>query len=240
MVALPTRSASPRRYLAKKFEFTPVEQLSFEPEYNSRTRSWEGSFVEVARGEAFMTNGGLVPTIGRICDVGVPLLLAEDVFVSRNPLPVDAYWNLLEPFSPGVWGMSVATTLALALLFWKVHAVHAGDPATRGLVKPERSPANFLLYSVAKITEPDPLPWFEAWSSGKFLVFIWSLWSLLQTMFFTSNLRAHLVSRDFETPIDTMEDVANNPGRVWIYASATQFRFENRPKVSRSKLLRQI
>ncbi len=43
-------------------------------------------------------------------------------------------------------------------------------------------------------------------------------------MFYTSNLRAHLATVDYEKPLDTLESIAENGKRVFIYNAAFQQR----------------
>ncbi len=64
------------------------------------------------------------------------------------------------------------------------------------------------------------MPWFPKWSSGRFSIFLWSYLSSFLIMFYTSNLRAHLATVDYEKPLDTLESVAENGKRVFIYNAA--------------------
>ena len=53
-------------------------------------------------------------------------------------------------------------------------------------------------------------------SIGRFLVFIWSMYSMFNVMFYQSMLRSTLVSEDLEKPIDTHEDVLERGSTVYI------------------------
>ena len=64
--------------------------------------------------------------------------------------------------------------------------------------------------------------WFPRWTSGEFLVFVLSLFGMFVIFFYTSNLLADLVQKEFTEPIDSMSDIISsdrpymsNPGVYW-------------------------
>ncbi len=116
--------------------------------------------------------------------------------------------------------MSVSTVTALSLFFLCAYTLYSSEHfAHLKLTKFESSKSNFIIYPLAKITEPDPLPWFSTykWSAGRIAVFLWMMFSLMMTMFYTSKLRAHLIVAIYEKPLDTLEDILENGKTVYIY-----------------------
>ena len=96
-----------------------------------------------------------------------------------------------------------------------------------GLVQRRVPVADFIIHPVAKITEPDPMPWFQGWSTGQFLVFTWSVLALFLTMFYTSNLRAHLVTIHYERPLESFQDIVDNGKKVYIGDGFARLRYDH-------------
>ncbi len=74
------------------------------------------------------------------------------------------------------------------------------------------------------MTLTDPLPWFDKWTSGKLGAFLWMMFALLMISFYTSNLRAHMITIDYEEPLHTFEAIARLAGKVYLYSGAYQQR----------------
>ncbi len=55
------------------------------------------------------------------------------------------------------------------------------------------------------------------------MVVIWGTFGVFITMFYNSNLRANLIAVDFEPNIDTIEEVINKCGTVYVPTHAAQF-----------------
>ncbi len=148
----------------------------------------------------------------------VPMTVQDMVFISRMMRPLPTYDNLSRPFSPGVWGAATASLLALGLASLTAYRLYcsAGSEVAAELVRPAHSYANFLLYPLAKIAEPEPLPWFPTASAGKLLAFLWTVLASFLVMFYLSNLRAHMIAVNAESPIDSPEDVLANDKRVFM------------------------
>ncbi len=56
------------------------------------------------------------------------------------------------------------------------------------------------------------------------MVFVWYGLALCSTMFYASNLRAHLISSELEGKIDTTQEVIENGKTVWIFRSEVRLR----------------
>ena len=148
-------------------------------------------------------------------------------YISKVPQPVKTYDFLISPLDPIVWLLSMLAVLALASIFHIAYHVYMSEHLLKlNLVKYERHALNFYIYSFTKLTEPDPLPWFDNhWSAGRFAYFLWTFLSLLMTMFYTSNLRAHLITVTYEKPIDTLNDIIQNGKTVYLYTLAVKQRY---------------
>ena len=75
--------------------------------------------------------------------------------------------------------------------------------------------------------------WYPRWSSGDFLVFLLSIFGMFVIFFYTSNLLADLIKKDFTEPINSMDDIIgsdrpymSNPGVYWDYVQ------DNHPKLA--------
>ena len=164
---------------------------------------------------------------GKHFTLSAPFLLTEKGYISRNPIPVTTYGNISRPFSASVWALSAIAIATFSFLFMVSHRLYSSSKHLRPfhLARKERAPLNFVIFPFAKITEPDPLPWFRKWSAGKLLVLLWSTFSLTMILFYCSNLRVHFVTVDYESPIDTLEDVVKNNKRVYLFQGFFRHRF---------------
>ncbi len=173
-----------------------------------------------------MTAGGINELLSMF-DYGAPLVLTNLVYMTRPPLPVLTYNRMATPFPNSVWTATLTTILVLACLMFVIHRVHTTTELKRfELVKKVRSQVNFFLFAFAKITEPDPLPWFQEWSSGKIATLSWSVLSTFMIFFYTSNLRAHLVMIDYEEPPKGVRDIHKRGERVYIHDVALKQRYK--------------
>ncbi len=141
----------------------------------------------------------------------------ELMYVSRLPRPIQSYGNITLPLSPTIWAVSASLIGILSLYFLIAHSFYQTEGMKEfKLAQKEESRINFFLFSYVKLTEPDPLPWFRRWSSGRFGVLLWTVLSFFMVMFYTSNLRAHMVTIDYEKPLKTLQDIAENGKRVYV------------------------
>ncbi len=144
--------------------------------------------------------------------------------MTRIPQRVLSLGNILRPFDTITWSLTLFVVLSLCLLLLCTHRIYLS--VRPQLVLPEESSSNFFIYGMCKITEPDPLPWFKGGVSGKWSVFLWSLFALLMIMFYQSNLRAYMITVDYEDPMDTLEDVATQGRKVWIPGTVSFLRYK--------------
>ncbi len=180
--------------------------------------------LQVISGESDLTGGALVP-IFNMFDLTFPLTPGHLVYLSRQLQPVVSYGHIMKPFPTAVWIAIIITLFALAtmqLISYRVYQMPG--ISSHALATLEEFPMNFFLYSYVKLTEPDPLPWFKKWSTGKFLTFLWSLLGLFAIMFYTSNLRAHFMAIEYEDPPSTLNHIAERGKRVYIFDTAVDQR----------------
>ena len=84
------------------------------------------------------------------------------------------------------------------------------------MMKKPVSYLDFLLLPFSTLTEPDPIPWFPKFSSGKATIALWSIFAFLMNMIYQSNLRAQLTYDVYEKPLDTLEDILTRGQRVYL------------------------
>ncbi len=139
-------------------------------------------------------------------------------YISRMPKILEDSYGFLLPFTTLIWIIIIVSLLCLSIMFYITYSIYSiPELLYAGLYKSEKSAFNFFLYTICKLTEPDPLPWFTSkWSTGKYLTFIWSMYCLLLTFFYNCNLRAHLSAVDYEKPLDNSYDVIQHGKRPWI------------------------
>ena len=158
-------------------------------------------------------------------DYGALHLYIMTRYISRFPQAVTSYDNITKPFSFKVWFLSATAVFLIATLMAVTHGVYTTEDLRHfELVKHEESKTNFFIYSYAKLSEPDPLPWFHKWSTGKMVVFFWSILATFLTLFYISNLRAFMVTAQLEKPLETLEDIAGNGKTVYQFDLAVRQR----------------
>ena len=82
---------------------------------------------------------------------------------------------------------------------------------------------DFVLLTFGALLEPDPINWFPRWSSGKFMLLLWSFFSLFITMFYNCNLRANLIAVDYEKPVDSANDILDRGQTIYMPRDIPQF-----------------
>ncbi len=176
-------------------------------------------------GDAEITQAALVDFYHQVFDLVAPYFSVNIIYITRAPLPVTSLENITRQFSATVWIMSLVSISALSLMLYVTYVVYnGGHMKAFELARVEKLRTNFLIFPFAKITEPDPLPWFKKWSTGKLLVLLWSLLSLLLTQFYTSNFRASLVVVTHEDPPTRLEDVLKRGETVYNFDLAVDLR----------------
>ena len=135
-------------------------------------------------------------------------------YLALAPQEVLSFGNISEPFSELAWVGIYMTLFLLCSLFLLAHNIYHGLKCS--FVPEEHSNLNFFIYGFCKLTEPDPLPWFKGTMGGTMLVTLWSFFSLFILMFYQSNLRAYMVTVDYEKPLLTLQDVLDSGKKIWM------------------------
>ncbi len=178
-------------------------------------------YPQLHEGKVAMSSGNIKELLQRYFDLSPPLAWSEVIFLSRAPLPVTSLGNITDPFTVTVWLVVIITLFSLSLYLLLAHQVYVSENLRHeNLAVQEEAKGNFFIFTFCKISEPEPLPWFRKWSAGKMAVLIWMVFSLAMTMFYTSNLRAHLIAIKYEKPIDTLQDILDNGKRPWMYKAS--------------------
>ena len=105
--------------------------------------------------------------------------------------------------------------ISFAITFLAIYKTYAAIPERVELLGPSHSVADFFIRSIAGFTEPDPIEWFPKLSIGKVLALIWTMSSTFIIFFYMSNLRANLVSTDYEPLIRTPRDLLERVGTIY-------------------------
>ncbi len=183
------------------------------------------ALFKVFDGESDFATGSVSLLFGSLFDLTASYETTEYSYASRLPRPVVTYGNVAKPFSALVWGLSAACLAMLSLFFTLAHKMYQSKHMSDlNLASLEESPLNFFLFTFAKLSESDALPWFRKWSSAKMGVFIWVVFSTFLVLFYTSNLRAHMITVEYEKPLHTLEDIVQNGKPVYLPTALHLFR----------------
>ncbi len=171
-------------------------------------------------GSAALTSGGHFPVFNPMFDLGATIWLVKIKFVTRNPQPIVSYGQITAPFPVDVWIISLFTILLIAALLHLSNVLYQKSHMKElNLTKTEHHPINFYLFSLTKVTEPDPLPWFDKWTAGKLFSFMWGFLCMMLVFFYTSNLRAHLVTIEYEESPDTLQHIIDRGSVPYMYTT---------------------
>ena len=139
----------------------------------------------------------------------------EIKFITSSPKQVQSYGNVSKPFSAHVWFALFGTMSLISMGLFASYRMYSNHQPE--FVRPESSLLNFFLFPFCKLTEPEPLPWFvRKGTSGHYQVFLWTILTWLLVMFYQCNLRAHLISKEYEKPISSLQDVLERSSKIWI------------------------
>ncbi len=176
-------------------------------------------------GLADVTQAGMLEVFNRLFDLIVPYSESKLIYVTRAPKPMTSLGSITKQFTIVVWITSASTIFALAALLYLTHTLYQVDHIKMyTLAKEEKLKANIWIFPFAKITEPEPLPWFKKWSAGKMVVLLWSVLSTFLAHFYTSNFRASLIAVEYEEPPTTLQNVVDRGERVYIFDLAVFLR----------------
>ena len=153
--------------------------------------------------------------VASLFETSAYLTKMEQTFISRAPGPVASFGNLTKPFSTQLWMAICMTIAAISFCVFIAHSMYT-SLGLATMAHPEPNQLNFILFPFCKVTEPEPLPWFSRGSGGHFLVFLWTILALLLVMCYQCNLRANLISVEYQKPIDTLQDVLTRSTKIWI------------------------
>ena len=129
-------------------------------------------------------------------------------------------------FTPSVWAIILLTLAIIAILFSVVHSIYKSRYFPTKMVQEANSNFDFYLLTFSSLLEPDPLPWFPKMSAGEVseitaslkqtttvipcpgrsVVLVWSILALFVNMFYNCNLRARLIAKKYESPVESFED----------------------------------
>ncbi len=181
-----------------------------------------GFFENLRTGNIELAGSGTGFVAGLMFDLGFPLAQTRIVGVSRAPKPKLSFGNILKPFPTSIWLVFCISLLALSTMLLATYKIYT-NVSIKHIFKHDTY-ENFFLFTFCKITEPEPLPWFRGGMAGQLSVLLWTLLSLFLILFYVSNLRAVMVTTEYEKPIDSLQDIVRNDQRVWIERAYMQYR----------------
>ncbi len=146
-------------------------------------------------------------------------------FVSQEPKISNKYDHLLRPFNWPVWSAVVACLILFSTMFYLTYHTYSSEHLFgQKLHSNGFSYYTFPLYTLTKVKNPAPLPWFHPKkSTGRLLTFEYTVFCFLLVVMYLSNLQAHLVAVGYEKPVDTMQDVIDNKLTPWIMKEMGHF-----------------
>ncbi|KAK4317490.1 hypothetical protein Pmani_011436 [Petrolisthes manimaculis] len=158
---------------------------------------WSGMLGMVNRGEYNFTGNGFIQSLERMeaFDFGEYIYQDKVSVFLRKPVPVQAWMDLVRPFSVGVWA-ALLVTLLLSSAFFTLQA--------RLQKRSNRSVSSLYLMRVllSQSTPPSDQP------RSRLLVSVWLLVCLILTSAFTSNLVGIFTTNTFPAPITSLSQLA--------------------------------
>ncbi len=154
-------------------------------------------------------------------DLGVQVHQTLARYFTRTPRPTSRFGNIVRPFPIDVWTLFALSLFLIATILLMCNSVYNLPYLWEySLGKKGVPPLNFYLFTYTKLSEPELAPWFKRWSTGRFVTLLWSVQALFMILFYTSNLRAHMVKADYEDPPRSLEEIAATGNKVYITSTA--------------------
>ncbi len=162
--------------------------------------------------------GGIADLFLNLFDLGFPLVHVQEKYITRKPVPLKPFSNILKPFSTQVWILVLLTMTAFSLLSLMFNKIYKGVEPFYYLDLTKRETSNYLffLFSFTKISEPDPLPWFKTWSAGRFMTLVYYIMCALLIISYTCNLRTYMTTIQYEIPPAGRPDLIESQKTVYI------------------------
>ncbi len=88
-------------------------------------------------------------------------------YVTRNLVPLPVYDQYVKAFDVMVWLVTLLTMFVLSVIFRGLYWFYKDILKIDSLYGKVTHPSDFFLLTFSSLTEPDPLPWFPKWSTGK-------------------------------------------------------------------------
>ncbi len=95
------------------------------------------------------------------------LAIDNIVYMARNPRIVKSYNQQFTIFHLHIWLLIILIVFVMASTFKTIYSVYGKLDEKYGLLIPVTHQIDFLLLPFASLTEPDPIPWFPRFSTGK-------------------------------------------------------------------------
>lgn len=127
------------------------------------------------------------------------------------------------PFQNITWTFIFAQMLVFSVLFFTIFTLYSEWKLTMFIGYVTHG-FDFILLTFTSMFEPDPIPWFTSkWSTGKFLITLWSVFAFLINLCYVCNLRAVMITTSYEKPINTPTDVLERGEAVYLAKEALLF-----------------
>ena len=146
-------------------------------------------------------------------------------FCSRKNFPSLTIFNIIKVFSLNVWLGLLICQLGLAFMFVLIYKMYLTIPQKKVELGPLHSYVDILIRIFASITEPDSLKWFPGYTIGRFLVMLWIIFSTFMIFFYNCNLRAFLIASDSEPNLNTVHDVLEKGGKLYLLDIASRIQY---------------
>lgn len=118
-------------------------------------------------------NQNYFPHKNEVLDYTYPTYFGIDTLATRLPARLPNYGNLVRVLPPEVWVVILALIIVMSLVFMIINKTYAHIDNSilcskdDKLTKTVSSPVDFFIKTFSTITEPELIPWFPRWSTGK-------------------------------------------------------------------------
>eukprot|EP00095_Tigriopus_kingsejongensis_P009801 maker-scaffold236_size242448-snap-gene-1.19 protein:Tk09801 transcript:maker-scaffold236_size242448-snap-gene-1.19-mRNA-1 annotation:"PREDICTED: uncharacterized protein LOC101452950" len=188
---------------------------------NPQTGEMSGLIPSVANGSCQIGSGHLVMISEThfLVDYVYYSYPLDIKIVAPKPKRLKPYWNVMRPFTPIIWmtfvgvflGMLVVYPLSIALL----SGFRGSQPNARA------SWTSTLLWLLAVPLSQSHLTNFPKGVSVAILTLFWVVYCMAMSQFYASNLRANLISIDFERPLETVQDLLDRNKILYLPSGYT-------------------
>ena len=155
-------------------------------------------------------------------DVHYPFSTIRMRLVSRHPVEIRSWANVVFVFEVEVWVAIIVSLLMITLTSYTIYVVYGSLPERHIFLalNDGKLLRDFFFNLLGSLTEPGAYPWFNRKAAaGNILVLFWATGVLILNLAYCSIMRSHLIKPALESQVNSAEDVLERQQNIYLFAT---------------------